>query len=114
MNFVLIIRSLPATTYSALKFIESALQLQHQISCVFFHQQAVTIANRYLKLPQDEVNIQFAWQVMAQQHSLPLIVCSGSAMRYGIQLANLAGQFMLGSLGQLSEAINAADKVCSF
>ena len=115
MKFALIVKTSAITnSYSALKFIEAAINLDHTIAAIFFYQQGVNLANAFIDLPQDEINIQHHWQALAQKNSIPLVVCSASALRQGILLDKLAAQFIIGSLGQLTEILATADRVITF
>ena len=114
MKFALIVKTPFVSSYSALKFLETAINLKHSIVAVFFDQQGVSIANTFINLPNDEINIQQNWQVLAKEFSIPLIVCSTSALRYGIKLDQLAEQFTIGSFGQLIEILVTVDKIVIF
>jgi len=114
LKFALIVNTSVVNSYSALKFAEAVLNLKHSIQAIFFYQHGVNLANAFIDLPQDETNIQQNWQTLAKQHAINLIVCSSSALRQGIQLDKLADQFIIGSLGQLTEIISSSDRVITF
>jgi tRNA 2-thiouridine synthesizing protein D len=114
VKFLVIVKTPITNAYSAFKFIEAAISLKHIIVTVFFDQQGVNLANAYINWPQDEINIQQNWQALAIKHSIPLVVCSASALRYGVSLDKFAEQFVIGSLGQLTEIIATVDRVVTF
>lgn len=114
LQFALIVNTSVVKSYSALKFAEAVINLKHSIQTIFFYQQGVSVANACIDLPQDEINIQQNWQTLAKQQAIKLVVCSSSALRQGIPLDKLADQFIIGSLGQLTEIISAADRVIMF
>jgi tRNA 2-thiouridine synthesizing protein D len=75
--------------------------------------------------PQDEFNLQKAWQRLAQDHHLDLVVCIAAALRRGIldeseakrydkQSHNLATEFCISGLGQLVEAAVVSDRLICF
>lgn len=114
MNLVLIVSAAANNSYSALAFAKAAIKLQHSIAAIFFYQQGVTIANPFVDLPVDEISLQQHWQALTKEHAAPLIVCSASALRRGIPIKQLAENFTIGSLGQLTEILTAADRVITF
>ena len=114
MKFAIIVTASAANSYSALRFAEAAVSLQHTIAAIFFYQQGVNIANPFISLAADEINLQQQWQQFAQVNLLPLIVCSASALKHGVALDKLAVPFTIGSLGQLTEIIAEADRTITF
>lgn len=114
MQFALIVCTEANNSYSALNFIKTAINLQQSIIAVFFYQQGVAIANTNISLPVDEINLQANWQLLTKEYAIPLIVCSGSALRRGIEVTKLAKYFVIGSLGQLTEIVAKADRVITF
>lgn len=114
MNYALLVSTLPENSFTALDFAKATLRLQQKILAVFFHQQGVCLANSLLNLPVDEINLQNHWQEFAIEHTVPLIVCSSSALRRGITANQLANHFTLGSLGQLTEILLKAERVITF
>ncbi len=114
VKFALIVNTLVVNSYSALNFTEAAINLNHSVPVIFFYQQGVNLANAFIDLPADEINIQQNWQTLAKKNSIQLVICSASALRQGILLDKLAEQFVVGSLGQLTEIIAAADRVVTF
>ena len=114
MKFTIIVKSPLVNSYSALNFTIAAIKLNQAIPVIFFYQHGTNIANAFIDLPQDEINIQQKWQALAQNHGVQLVVCSASALRQGLQLDKLATHFVVGSLGQLTEVIGAAERVVVF
>jgi len=114
MNLALIVCTTANNSYSALEFAKAAIKMQQTIVTIFFYQQGVTIANTFIDLPADEINLQQHWQTLNKEHATPLTVCSASALRRGIAMEQLAKHFVMGSLGQLTEILATADKVITF
>ena len=111
--------------HSALAFAKAAIESGHSINCVFFHGDAVTVANELNCPPVDEVNITFEWQMFARNHNVELSVCIAASLRRGIcdaetaaqeqlNFNNLAKQFQLDGLGALAQATADSDRLIRF
>lgn len=59
------------------------VQGQH-VEAIFFFQDGVLNASRLNHPPEDEFNLTPAWQQLAKQHNVELLVCVASALRRGI------------------------------
>ena len=114
MNLALIVSTTMSDSYSALEFAKAAINLRYSIAVVFFYLDGVTIANPFIDLPVDEINLQQHWYLLNKEHGIPLIVCSASALRRGIAITQLAKYFKIGSLAQLVEILATVDKVITF
>lgn len=110
---------------SALKFARAALAGGHRIQRVFFYQDGVHLANQLACPPQDELNLTEAWQKLAEEHQLELVVCVAAALKRGIldekeakrhgqEHFNLAAGFQLAGLGQLIDSLSQADRTLTF
>lgn len=128
MIFSLAVYSAPYSSqasYSAYQFAVAALNQGHHLHRIFFYQDGVHHATNLAAPPQDEFNVQQAWQRLAKAHKLDLIVCIAAALRRGIvdegeakrynkPSHNLAQEFTLSGLGQLVEAAVMSDRLISF
>ena len=128
MIYTLVIQSAPYSTQgpsSALRFAQAALQAGHTIGRVFFYGDGVTVANGLNTPPQDEPKAHEAWQALAKEHDIDLVVCIAAAVKRGVIDANeasryghvsdsLAEGFTLSGLGQLVDATASADRVITF
>jgi tRNA 2-thiouridine synthesizing protein D len=103
----------------------AALLQGHSVHRVFFYQDGVHNATNLAAPPQDEFNLQEAWQRLANDHKLDLVVCVAAALRRGIldeaeakrydkPSHNLASEFTISGLGQLVEAAVVSDRLISF
>lgn len=112
-------------SYSAYHFAMAALSQGHSVHRVFFYQDGVHNATNLAAPPQDEFNLQQAWQHLAKDHNLDLVVCIAAALRRGIldegeakrydkSSHNLATEFTISGLGQLVEAAVISDRIISF
>lgn len=112
-------------SYSAYQFALSALKQGHQIHRVFFYQDGVHNATSLAAPPQDEFNLQQAWQLLAKEYKVDLVVCIAAALRRGIldsseanrydkESHNLAQEFTISGLGQLIEAAAISDRLINF
>lgn len=111
MVFTLIVRSKLATSHSALQFAEAIIHEQHKINGVYFLLDGAYLANLYIDLPTDEPNLNLRWREIAQINDFPLIVCAANGLRRGITTHNLINTFKIGSIGQLVESCEHADRV---
>jgi len=128
MKFTLVIHSAPyqsASADTALRFARALLTGGHELYRVFFYRDGVHNASALASPPRDEYSVPLAWQQLAQEHQLDLVVCIAAAVRRGVlneneakryekPAANLASGFELSGLGQLSEALIQSDRVITF
>ena len=128
MKFPLVIHSAPyqsASADTALRFARALLSAGHEIYRVFFYREGVHNASSLAAPPRDEQSLPGAWQQLAQEHRLDMVVCIAAAVRRGVldanearryekPAANLAPGFELSGLGQLSEALILSDRVITF
>ena len=128
MIFSLAVYSAPYSSqasYSAYQFASAILNQGHNLHRVFFYQDGVHNATNLAAPPQDEFNLQQAWQRLAKDHKLDLVVCISAALRRGIldegeatrydkPSYNLASEFTVSGLGQLVEAAVVSDRLISF
>ncbi len=125
MNYCLHITSPPYSeqgAYTALNLAKALLKANHSISRIFFSGMGVLNANALSVAPQDELNLPKAWQTLANENSIEVIVCVASALKYGVidesealrynkAHHNLCDGFILSGLGQLVEACLITDRV---
>jgi len=128
MIFSLAVYSAPYSSqagYTAYQFAVAALNQGHSVHRVFFYQDGVHNATNLAAPPQDEFNLQQAWQRLAKDHNLDFVVCVAAALRRGIldeaeakrynkPSDNLANEFTISGLGQLVEAAVISDRLISF
>lgn len=128
MIFSLAVYSAPYSSqasYSAYQFAVAVLNQGHNLHRVFFYQDGIHNATNLATPPQDEFNLQQAWQLLAKDHDLDLVVCiaaalrrglldEGEAKRYDKPAHNIAQEFTISGLGQLVEAAVVSDKLISF
>lgn len=128
MNFAIVVLGAPSASQaslSALRFSEAVLAQGHGIYRVFFYQDGVQAGSSLAAPPQDEVDIQSSWQLMAADHQVELISCIASCLRRGVineveaeryekPASNLAPGFEISGLGQLIDAALSADQIVTF
>ncbi|TQV76633.1 sulfurtransferase complex subunit TusD [Aliikangiella marina] len=112
--------------HSAIRFIRAVIESGNEISSVFFYQEAVTIANRYLCIPQDETQLTDQWVKLAEAHNFELQVCVAASNRRGVineEEAKMNGKvgdsidsaFAVLGLGQLAAAMsNSSSRLIHF
>lgn len=114
-----------AAGFSAWRFCRAALDSGHQISQVFFYQQAVNQANALAVPLADEFDVTQQWQSLANQYEFPLVVCVSASERRGVLSADQAKDFDKGSanmhsvfsvegLGSFHNACIEADRTVTF
>lgn len=110
---------------SAFRFIETALQMNHEVVRVFFYKEGIYHAFKYATPPDDEWQMTKRWGELAEQYGLDLVVCISAAQRRGLlcedearrqgkQDDDVAPGFRIGGLGQLLEATLIADRFIEF
>lgn len=108
-------------TTTAIEFIKAAINDQTKIIGVFFYQMGVLNASKNLSLPSDEFQTIKEWRHLADQHQIPLHLCSTAAEKHGLMLAQhtnnaealslIDNSFTLSGLGELVELTSNADRV---
>jgi len=128
MQFSLLIQGSPTSSqspFSAYEFAAAALEQGHSIQRAFFYQDAVLIGNKLVATPQDEFDIQTAWQALGEAHHIPLVLCVASCLRRGIlddreaerfekSATSIAETFEIGGLGQLIDASLESARLITF
>ena len=128
MQFSLLIQGSPTSSqspFSAYQFATAALAQGHSIQRAFFYQDAVLIGNKLIATPQDEFDIQSAWQELGRAHDIPLVLCVASCLRRGIlddreaerfekSGTSVAESFEIGGLGQLIDASLQSERLITF
>jgi tRNA 2-thiouridine synthesizing protein D len=114
-----------AAAFSAWRFCRVALKAGHQISQVFFYQQAVNQGNQLIAPLADEFNAPQRWQELWDDYQIPLIVCVSASERRGVLNAaqadelrknsnNLHASFSVEGLGSFHAACLEADRTVTF
>jgi tRNA 2-thiouridine synthesizing protein D len=128
MKYAIQINSSPYhsnTGITAYHFIKAVLAAGHQVFRVFFYQDGVYHALRYVTPPDDEFNLTQKWSELARKQQVDLVVCISAAQRRGLlhfdeakrqgkQDNDLAEGFRISGLGQLVEATLEADRFLVF
>jgi tRNA 2-thiouridine synthesizing protein D len=127
VKFTLLVTAAPhrENAWQALQFCRAALARGHEVVRVFFYGDGVAHGSALLTPPQDEADVGGAWQALAAEHGIELVVCIAAALRRGLvdadtaareekPVANLATGFTVSGLGQFAEAMLDADRVVSF
>ncbi|NND82855.1 MAG: sulfurtransferase complex subunit TusD [Gammaproteobacteria bacterium] len=113
------------SAYSAWQFAHAAISAGHEITQVFFHQDAAGHGNRLATVMSDEFDAVEMWSRLSVKHAVPLVLCVSAAERRGVmsqeQAAewgregdNLHSSFAVQGLGALLEATLAADRMVTF
>lgn len=98
----------------AYQFAEQLLLSGHEISQIFFFQQGIHNAHKWISPASDELNLLEKWQSLAKTHRLSLHLCISAAQRRGVVEQNLAEPFVLAGLGEFSHAVLKADRLLTF
>lgn len=122
MSTLLLITSSPTSilAWHALGLAQ-ALKQKGENFRVFFYQDGVNVANALQWVPDDQRKLSIEWQKLGIR--LPVCVSAAlargitdqeNAQRHNIQQHNLAEQFELVGLGELADAVQAADRLLQF
>lgn len=128
MQFSIVVLASPTTSqghWSALQFCRAAVGAGHGVARVFFFQEGVGIASRLAQPPADEPSLTEAWQQLAAEHDIELVICVSAGARRGlldpdearrrsINETNVADGFVVSGLGQLAEAVITCDRLVTF
>lgn len=117
MKFALQINASPyhsSISFTAYRFACEVIEQEHEIFRIFFYHDGIYHAIKSATPPDDEFSIFSAWQTLAQQNDIDLVVCISAAQRRGLVEENVAQGFRLGGLGQLLEATLLADRFIVF
>ncbi len=109
----------------ALLFAQTALAGGHEIVRLFFYQDGVYNAANSIVTPQDEQDLPREWREFVEQHQLDGVVCIAAALRRGVlntdeaqryqrTAVNVEAPWELSGLGQLHDAVQAADRLICF
>ncbi|WP_416308442.1 sulfurtransferase complex subunit TusD [Neptunicella sp. SCSIO 80796] len=127
-SFCLLVNSSPvdsSSAYTAFRFAESIIKLQHKLNGIFFYQDGIHNTNQFANMPSDELNLQQKWAELSRQYAIPMQVCITAANRRGIisqQDAedndtthfNLSFPFESAGLGELIQMMADSDRVVQF
>lgn len=109
----------------ALLFAQAVLAGGHEIVRLFFYQDGVHSASNSVVTPQDEQDLPLQWRRFVSEHQLDGVVCIAAALRRGVLNAEEAQRYQrsavsieapweLSGLGQLHDAVQAADRLICF
>lgn len=117
-SLALIVTSSPTAniTHTAYKLIEQAINNNITISGVFFYQDGVLNASKFLAVPSDELQLTALWKALHQEHSIPLHLCATAAEKRGLinpaeETQLLHHEFTLSGLGELVMLTSQADRL---
>jgi tRNA 2-thiouridine synthesizing protein D len=110
---------------SAYQFAKAVIEQGHTVVSVFFYQEGVSNGSALSVPANDEFDLNKAWQVFAEDHSVRLETCVAAALRrgivseeeanqHGLTQNNLAQGFTQAGLGSLAEAMLTQDRVVQF
>ncbi|NWA04778.1 sulfurtransferase complex subunit TusD [Pseudomonas gingeri] len=127
MKFAIALFSAPHAPSSrrALLFAQAVLAGGHEIVRLFFYQDGVHSASSNVVTPQDEQDLPQQWATFVSDHQLDGVVCIAAALRRGVlnseeaqryqrAAVNLGAPWELSGLGQLHDAVQAADRLICF
>lgn len=103
-------------TFTAYQVVKQAIENNVAIVGVFFYQDGVLNASKYLAIPSDELQLITLWQQLQQQHNIPLHLCATAAEKRGLIDPKddnnlLHKEFTLSGLGELVMLSSKADRV---
>ncbi|GHE83167.1 sulfurtransferase complex subunit TusD [Thalassotalea profundi] len=117
-SLAVVVTSAPTSnlSYTAFKIVEQAIQSNITVTGVFFYQDGVLNASKYLAIPSDELQIISLWKKLNQQNQVPLHLCSTAAEKRGLIFPDddnflIHPEFTLSGLGELVMLTNQADRL---
>mgnify|MGYP000103138449 FL=1 len=127
-SFTLLVTSAPYSSqsaYSAYRFAMAAVKQHHNINGVFFYQSGTLNGSALQQLSSDEFDLHNAWKQLANEHSVPLMVCVSAATKRGITNEtdaleaddphhSLATEFQSVGLGDLAQLLTNSDRMVQF
>lgn len=128
LSYVLLVTGPPYGTQqasSAYQFAQACVASGHRLQQIFFYQAGVLNSNALLMPATDEFDLLSAWQRLAEQQGIALLVCSSAAARRGVlgqstavlqkgSEGNLATGFTVTGLTELAAAVLTCDRVLQF
>lgn len=110
---------------TAYLFAKACVAAGHDLAQVFFYQAGALNANGFTAPASDEFDLVAAWQQLARQQGIRLLVCSAAALRRGVldqpqaserglAQGNLAPGFTLAGLTDLTIAVLNSDRCLQF
>lgn len=128
MIYSLLVLSSPVSGHCSGKAVEFARCLigrGHTLKRVFFLDAGTVNSSSNCVFPQDEVDPIQAWEALALQQGVELIICISSALRHGMLDASEAARherglstirpgFTVSGLGQLIDACANSDRLITF
>lgn len=105
-------------TTTAINLVRAALDSGVSIMGVFFYQDGVLNAAKYLSIPSDEFQTLTQWQQLNSEYNVPLYLCITAAEKRGLsdelnnhESSNIDSAFTVSGLGELVELTSKAERV---
>ncbi|MFT6690290.1 MAG: tRNA 2-thiouridine synthesizing protein D [Colwellia sp.] len=105
-------------TTTAINLVRAALDSGVSIIGVFFYQDGVLNAAKYLSIPSDEFQTLTQWQQLNSEYNVPLYLCITAAEKRGLsdelnnhESSNIDSAFTVSGLGELVELTSKAERV---
>ncbi|MEP0357212.1 MAG: sulfurtransferase complex subunit TusD [Paraglaciecola sp.] len=127
-SFTLLVTSAPFTeqnAYSAYRFALASVQAKHSVNGIFFYQSGTLNGSSLQLTPSNEFDLYAAWQGLANDYNVPLMVCVSAANRRGVTTAqealdsdtphfSLTPPFESVGLGELAVLMKNSDRLIQF
>ena len=98
---------------SAYHFIQAALEKGHEITGIFFYEDAIYNVNKFQK-PPDERNLGNYWTAVGEK-GIDMVACIAASVWRGTNnQEHLIPQARIAGLGQLVEFMEEADRLVTF
>ena len=75
---------------------------RHRVEAIFFYEDGVLNSLKTVTPAGDEFDLVRAWQSLAREHGVRLVLCSAAGLRRGIVPETAEQGFEIGSLSDLS------------
>ncbi|QJC28734.1 sulfurtransferase complex subunit TusD [Enterobacteriaceae endosymbiont of Plateumaris consimilis] len=129
MTFSLLVMGSPYSTqnaYSAYFFTNAVIKEKHYVKSIFFYQDGIYNANKYIQLDNYEINLVKYWKNLSNKYHINLYICISSAIKRGMILDKnkilnnqlnhnlIASEFQITSLSILAKSILTCDRFIQF
>ncbi len=97
--------------HHAFKVAQDLIAQKHTINQIYFLFDGVYVANKFIDMPVDEYDLAKNWVNFANANHIPLLICAASGFRRGIVKDTISTDFEFGTIGQLVDSCDKADKI---
>lgn len=98
---------------SALHLAQAIIRSGHQLSAIFFYQNAVLHGSPNADIPSDELDTRQGFIQLKQDHQIPLLLCVTAAEKRGIA-TDYHQDFTMTGLAEMASISSEVDRIIQF